>query len=122
MLNKCSSIRKLTFVTPPSWRLLPSSELPILHHGISSIANVFGSTCRFQSLQHLEAGADIDTIICRRLLDDRLFRCFHDIGQARVTRLVEAEIRGDDGRQFQSHRLQATINFARYEGISSAGI
>ena len=53
---------------------------------------------RLGGLQHLEPRRDVDAVIVRRLLLDRLLLRLHDVGQRRIARLVEAQIGGDDRR------------------------
>ena len=65
-------------------------------------------------LQHFQPRRDVDAIVGRRLLADRLLLRLHDIGQRGVARLVEAQVRRDDRRQLQRHGLQAAVDLARH--------
>ena len=49
-------------------------------------------------------------------LVDRLLLRLHDVGQRSVARLVEAEVGGDDRRQFQPDGLVAAIDLAGHRG------
>ena len=69
-------------------------------------------------LRHVEARADVDAVVGRLLDFERLLLGLHDVGQRRIARLVEAQIRGDDGRQLELERLEAAVDLARHHARS----
>jgi len=50
------------------------------------------------------------------------FFAFHDVGQAGITRLVQPQIRGDDGRPLQFHGLQPAIDFTGHLEIGTVDL
>src|SRR5258708_28804049 len=68
--------------------------------------------CRLAGLEHVEPRRDVDSVSVRRLLVDRLLLGFHDVGEARITRLVEAQIGGHDRRALKLYCLQAALDLA----------
>src|SRR4029077_4977156 len=69
---------------------------------------------RFRGLEYLEMRRQIDAVIGRALVIDRLLLRLHDVGERGVAWLVQTKIGRDDGRSLQLHGLQAAIDFARY--------
>src|SRR3546814_3826116 len=61
---------------------------------------------RLADLEHLDARGDVDAIVGGRLGIERLGLRLHDVGQRRITRLVEAKIGGDDRGEVQLHRSE----------------
>ncbi|CVI25305.1 conserved hypothetical protein [Agrobacterium tumefaciens str. B6] len=68
-------------------------------------------------LQNLELRRGGDAEIRQSLLVERLLLRLHDIRQRGVARLVEAQVRGDDGGELYLDRLQAAIHFAGDGGL-----
>src|SRR5258705_10584218 len=68
---------------------------------------------RFSGLEHFEMRREIDAVIGRALVVDRLLLRLHDVGQRRVARLVQPQIGGDDRWSLQLHGLQAAVDLAR---------
>ena len=64
-------------------------------------------------------GGEIDAVVGRALVGDRLLLRLHDVGQAGVARLVQPQIGGDDRRPLQLHGLQAAVDFARHLEIGA---
>jgi hypothetical protein len=73
---------------------------------------------RLGGLEHLEPRRDVDAVGLGRLLVDRLLLRLHDVGQARIARLVEAQIGGDDRRRLELDGLQAAVDLARDQMLS----
>ena len=70
--------------------------------------------------KHLEPRRDVDPVVGRRLLVDRLLLRLHDVGQRGVARLVQAQVGGDDRRQLQATGLHAAVDFARHLDLAVA--
>ena len=93
--------------TPTSFLSLSTSSPTDLHLDAGL------ATRRLAGLEHLQPRRDVDAKALRRLLVDRLLLCLHDVGQAGIARLVEAQIGGDNRGRFELYRLQAAVNLAR---------
>jgi hypothetical protein len=91
-------------------------SLPLRFELVDKLGHVFTFTpaCawRVAHFENLEPRRDIDAVIGGRLFVDRLLLGFHDVGQRRIARLVEAQIGGHHGRQFDLDGLQAAVDFA----------
>src|SRR4029079_12372633 len=68
---------------------------------------------RFRGLEHFEMRREIDAVIGRALVVDRLLLRLHDVGQRSVARLVQSQVGSDDGRSLQLHGLQTAVDLAR---------
>ena len=62
---------------------------------------------------------EIDAVVGRALVGDRLLLRLHDVGQRGIARLVQSQVRSYDGRPLQFHRLQAAVDFARHLEIGT---
>src|SRR5260370_42292743 len=67
---------------------------------------------RLRGLEHFEAWRKIDAKDIGRFLVDRLLFRFHDFEQARIARLIEAQIGCHDCRRFEPHRLHPPVDLA----------
>src|SRR5438045_218990 len=59
----------------------------------------------------VEMGEAIDALVGGILVGARLLLRLHDVGKARIARLVQPQVRGDDRRPLQLDGLQAAIDF-----------
>src|SRR5262249_22025734 len=101
----CSATRASDY---PHFVLEPLDQLAHRLHLDARLA-----PCRLGGLEHVEPWRDVDGVSVRRLLVDRLLLGFHDVGEARITRLVEAQIGGHNRRALELYRLQAAVDLAR---------
>ncbi|HEY6406998.1 MAG TPA: tetratricopeptide repeat protein, partial [Ktedonobacteraceae bacterium] len=74
---------------------------------------------RFRGLEHFETRRQIDAVVGRALVVDRLLLRLHDVGQRGVARLVQSQVGRYDRRPLQLHGLQAAIDFARHLEIGA---
>ena len=63
-----------------------------------------------------ELPLDGDAELGQRHDGERLALGFEDLGQLHVARLVQSQIRRDDGRQIDLERLEAGVDLARHGG------
>src|SRR4030095_1224304 len=89
VLLSCSATRSVVMSDHPDLVLELVDELAHgfhLHAGLA--AGALGG------LEHFEPRRDVDAVAVGRFLVDRLLFGLHDVGQARIARLVEAQIGG----------------------------
>lgn len=64
------------------------------------------------NLQRLQTSLILNTKVRQSLLLQRLLLCLHDVRQAGVPRLVQAQIRRNDHGQLRAEGLNTTVDFA----------